>query len=85
MPRAARTCEARPEPAARTTGDGNRSPKRCRCTHSRWPSAAPPTSAAAVVSAAANLTRRARQGEAAYRGLRALIEAFYRAATWQAP
>ena len=43
------------------------------------------TSATAVVSTAANLIRRARQGEAAYPGLRALIEAFYLAATGQAP
>lgn len=48
--------------------------------------ARPFTSAAAVGSAAAaNLIRRARHGEAAYPGLRALIEAFYRAATGQAP
>ncbi len=47
--------------------------------------AQPLTSAAAVVATAANLIRRARHGEAAYPGLRALIEAFSPAATGQAP
>ncbi len=48
--------------------------------------ARPFTSAAAVgTAAAANLVRRARQGEVAYPGLRALIDAFYRAAAGEAP
>ncbi len=48
--------------------------------------ARPFTSAAALgTAAAANLVRRASQGEVAYPGLRTLIDAFYRAAAGQGP